>query len=58
MEYTEAAPNEYPICPFCEKELDEVKYKNLSGGFFGKRKLMFFCPRCRKVLGNADAGGN
>ena len=55
LKYVEAEKDEYPICPFCEQELQEVKYKNIYGGFMSRRKIIFFCPHCRKVLGNSDA---
>ena len=63
MEYIKAEKTEYPICPFCEQELREVKFKDLrgkdptgTGSFFMRTKIIFFCPHCKKVLGNADAG--
>lgn len=55
MRYVKAEETEYPICPFCEKQLDTIKYKDVEGGFFATRKLIFFCPSYYKVLGNADA---
>ena len=55
LKYVKAEKGEYPICPFCEQELQEVKYKNLFGSGFARGKLIFFCPHCRKVLGNSDA---
>ena len=58
MQYIQAEETEYPICPFCEQQLREVKFKNLmgAGGFWiPNKKIIFFCPHCKKVLGNSDA---
>jgi len=40
-----------PICPFCEKWLDEV-YINTKGlGWMEGKNVIYFCPFCSKVLG-------
>lgn len=41
MEYIKAEETEYPICPFCEQQLREVKFKDLRGGFFYDKKNYF-----------------
>jgi len=40
-----------PICPHCEKELDEVYVKTKGAGFVEGKNVLFFCPHCSKVLG-------
>ena len=52
MKSITAKDDELPICPYCEKELSEVKTKE-----FDKAKLtlisqnfIYMCPHCRKVL--------
>ena len=56
MEYVKADRLEYPKCPHCDAKLTEVKFKDLeTGGWFGRRKIIFFCPSCSKVLGLSDA---
>lgn len=32
-----------PKCPHCKKNITEVAYSELHGGFFGKRYI-YFCP--------------
>jgi len=38
-----------PICPHCEKELDRLWMNELR--FALRRRQVYFCPHCRKVLG-------
>jgi uncharacterized Zn-finger protein len=38
-----------PICPYCEKELEEIG--SLSTGIFSATKIIV-CPYCRKILGS------
>ena len=40
---------ETPICPHCNELLSQVWYRQIRG-FLGKRYI-YFCSRCRKVLG-------
>jgi len=56
MEVVKANDNEYPICSFCEKELTEVKAKNMEKRFFKTIKNAFFCPHCNKILGISQWG--
>lgn len=43
-----------PVCPHCEAEIHEV-YRRGSGVPLGQgRTLVYFCPRCHKVLGFAQ----
>ena len=46
-----------PICPHCERELDEVWVNSdlKVPGFFARDwGQVYICPYCRKVLGFAD----
>ena len=38
-----------PVCPHCSETLQEVWFRELRG-ILGKR-YVYFCARCRKVLG-------
>ena len=40
-----------PICPFCEKWLDEVYVKSKGLGLLQGKNVVYFCPFCSKVLG-------
>ena len=44
--------DEVPVCPYCEKELDEV-HVNTKQRSLVERHSICFCPHCRKVLGVA-----
>ena len=44
-----------PICPHCSEELDTISMQELRG-FLGRR-YVYFCPRCRKVLGVSHRKG-
>ena len=44
-----------PKCPHCEKELDEVFYKQKGLGFIVGKNIMYFCPSCLKGLGFAQS---
>ena len=44
-----------PVCPHCENELGTVWMQELTG-MLGKRYI-YFCPRCRKVLGVSHRKG-
>ena len=47
-------PDLVPLCPHCDRELDEV-YRRGSGVPIGQgRTLVYFCGTCRKVLGFAQ----
>lgn len=37
-----------PICPHCEKKLDEIHRRTLQAV---NAEYLFVCPKCRKVLG-------
>jgi hypothetical protein len=43
-----------PLCPHCDRELNEV-YRKGKGFPLGQgRTLIYFCPHCRKTLGFAQ----
>jgi uncharacterized protein with PIN domain len=44
-----------PVCPHCNKKLDNVWCRSLSS-FLGKRYI-YFCPHCNKVLGISHRKG-
>ncbi|MBF0198099.1 MAG: hypothetical protein HQL32_10320 [Planctomycetes bacterium] len=37
-----------PLCPFCEKEVDELI--EVKRGWFSINRV-FCCPHCRKIVG-------
>jgi len=45
-----------PICPYCEKEIDEIQYFDQKSGFHLNIMRLFVCPHCLKVLGASDSG--
>ena len=49
-------PNATPKCPHCNRDLNEVSFNELRGGFFGKRYI-YFCPSCRNTLGVSHRKG-
>ena len=48
-------PDVTPLCPHCDQELKTVHFQPLSG-LLGKRYI-YFCARCRKVLGISHRKG-
>lgn len=40
-----------PRCAFCESDLHEIYTQKLRRGFGMGRAFVFFCPHCRKTLG-------
>ena len=40
-----------PVCPYCNKDLDEVYSKTKGSGFVEGKNVLYFCPHCMKVLG-------
>lgn len=45
-----------PKCPHCKKDVDTVSYRELSGGYWGKRYI-YFCPSCLNTLGVSHRKG-
>jgi len=45
-----------PICPHCKKDVDSVSYRELYGGFWGRRYI-YFCASCRATLGVSHRKG-
>jgi hypothetical protein len=44
-----------PLCPHCGETVDEVWFRQLRG-MLGKR-YVYFCAKCRKVLGVSHRKG-
>jgi hypothetical protein len=44
-----------PLCPHCGQSLDELWCRALKSTF--GRRYVYFCPRCRKVLGVSHRKG-
>ncbi|MFC1493354.1 hypothetical protein ACFL6O_05280 [candidate division KSB1 bacterium] len=44
-----------PLCPHCETEIEFLWFRQLAG-FLGKRYI-YFCSRCKKVLGISHRKG-
>ncbi len=44
-----------PVCPHCETEIENLWFRELAG-FLGKRYI-YFCARCKKVLGISHRKG-
>ncbi len=47
--------DETPVCPHCSSPIDEMLFGELASRF-GKR-FVYFCSRCRKVLGVSHRKG-
>lgn len=45
----------FPLCPHCNEPLRTLWYR-IMGSLFGKR-YVYFCPKCRKVLGISHRKG-
>jgi len=45
-----------PKCPHCKKDVETVSYRELYGGFWGKRYI-YFCPSCLNTLGVSHRKG-
>ena len=45
-----------PKCPHCDKDIGTVLYRELYGGFWGKRYI-YFCQSCRATLGISHRKG-
>ncbi len=44
-----AKESEYdPICPHCEKKIDEVHWRQIEAV---NAEYLFLCPTCKKVIG-------
>jgi hypothetical protein len=44
-----------PICPHCSQPLGEIWFRELSGSL--GRRYVYFCDKCRKVLGVSHRKG-
>ncbi len=52
LKFTEAEAHEWPICPWCKKEIKEIKFK--QRGWLSSTTA-FWCPYCRSLLGTATS---
>ncbi|MHC4521096.1 MAG: hypothetical protein ACYTAS_21085 [Planctomycetota bacterium] len=43
-----------PVCPHCDRWLDEIFARQTSLGETGGKNAVYFCPHCLKVLGVGD----
>ena len=43
-----------PLCPHCDKEVEELTQidipRGFTGGFRGNPNVLISCPHCRKIL--------
>ena len=44
-----------PICPHCSEPLGEIWFRELKTDF--GRRYIYFCSRCRKILGVSHRKG-
>jgi len=51
----EETPGIVPQCPHCKSDIIKL-YSQEIRGFFGKR-YVYFCPKCRSVLGISHRKG-
>ncbi len=52
INFTKAREDEWPICPFCKKDLKEIRYKQRG---FISTLTAFWCPHCRSLLGTSTS---
>ena len=45
-----------PICPHCERAIDEMSYFEQEGTVKMKVARLFVCPHCLKILGTGMVG--
>jgi len=43
------------ICPHCNEQLGQIYFRELRGSF--GRRYVYFCAKCRKVLGVSHRKG-
>ena len=52
MNIVKARKGEHPLCPHCEKEIQEMVAKQCDKSWFKvTEKYIYYCPHCKKVLG-------
>jgi len=44
-----------PLCPHCGEPIEEMWFRELRGAF--GRRYVYFCAKCRKVLGVSHRKG-
>jgi len=47
--------DEIPICPHCNAPIEEMLFRELTSTL--GRRFVYFCSRCRKVLGVSHRKG-
>ena len=47
--------SENPVCPYCEKKVEQIFAKRIKANF-GVR-FVYFCSKCKKVLGVSHRKG-
>jgi formamidopyrimidine-DNA glycosylase len=47
VNFTEARDDEWPLCPSCQKELREIRFKKRG---WLTTLMVFWCPHCRSLL--------
>jgi len=50
MRFIKAREDEWPTCPWCKKELNDLKYKDRG---FLKNVTVYWCPHCGHLLGTS-----
>jgi hypothetical protein len=50
IKFTKAREDEWPMCPYCKKDLKEIKYKQRG---WISTLTTFWCPQCRSLLGTS-----
>ncbi len=48
MQFEQAKEDEWPQCPYCHKEIRQIKFK--TRGFFTSTAA-YWCPHCKAILG-------
>jgi hypothetical protein len=52
---TERCENVTPVCPHCKKNVTRILFRELESDW--GRRLVYFCPECRCVLGVSHRKG-
>ncbi len=49
MKITSTEATYVPLCPHCEKTINEIHWRQIKA--FTQWEYLFICPHCRKVIG-------
>jgi hypothetical protein len=44
-----------PVCPHCAEQVDELWFRELKSDW--GRRYVYFCPKCRKIVGVSHRKG-